>query len=410
MSKFTPYIKKLQFSSNIIDNEFDLKESGYENQPIFSLGYHYYTKQVREKMYDEELQNRKFYLIVNQFESDIPDYNENLNNVLSTKLKLDKGTNIFSRDLFKLWEMLVYFNLAEEKDFKSVSLSENGGFLQCINYFRQNYVKSKGDVYCYQGNSDKEVSECLKDNVKNNKLLKLKDGPLEQLNNSKYLSNVTAIEKFIKDNKLSDINLITANGVVEYKNNSHNEHQLYTIILGEIITALSIQRDNGDFVLRIEDCFTNITIKLLNILNDCYDDVFICKPLFSRSFNNERYVICKKFKLKSTVKTNLIKKLKLLLDNMNKVKTNNKYVLDIISNFEVNQKDQELIAGINLHLVGEEHLNINKIIDYKNKKNYFGEQYHKFRDIQIDASVWWDSKFIKSKINDFNETRKELVT
>ena len=133
MSKFTPYIKKLQFSSNIIDNEFDLKESGYENQPIFSLGYHYYTKQVREKMYDEELQNRKFYLIVNQFESDIPDYNENLNNVLSTKLKLDKGTNIFSRDLFKLWEMLVYFNLAEEKDFKSVSLSENGGFLQCIN-------------------------------------------------------------------------------------------------------------------------------------------------------------------------------------------------------------------------------------------------------------------------------------
>ena len=26
MSKFTPYIKKLQFSSNIIDSDFDLKE------------------------------------------------------------------------------------------------------------------------------------------------------------------------------------------------------------------------------------------------------------------------------------------------------------------------------------------------------------------------------------------------
>ena len=61
MSKYIPYIKKLTFSNNIIDNNFDVIDSGYENQPLFSLGYHYYTNQVREKMNDDELQKRKFF-------------------------------------------------------------------------------------------------------------------------------------------------------------------------------------------------------------------------------------------------------------------------------------------------------------------------------------------------------------
>ena len=71
MSKHIPFIKKLTFNNKIIDNDFDVIESGYENQPIFSLGYHYYTAQVREKMENNDLRNRKFYLIVNEFENDV---------------------------------------------------------------------------------------------------------------------------------------------------------------------------------------------------------------------------------------------------------------------------------------------------------------------------------------------------
>lgn len=49
MSKHIPFIKKLTFNNKIIDNDFDVIESGYENQPIFRLGYHYYTAQVERK-------------------------------------------------------------------------------------------------------------------------------------------------------------------------------------------------------------------------------------------------------------------------------------------------------------------------------------------------------------------------
>ena len=85
MSKYTPYIQKLDFTNNILDQTFDLIESKVENQPKFNLGYHYYTKQVREKMQNEEFKRRDYYLVVNEFENNIPNYKEDLDNIIPKK-------------------------------------------------------------------------------------------------------------------------------------------------------------------------------------------------------------------------------------------------------------------------------------------------------------------------------------
>ena len=63
MSNYTPFIKKLNFSKSIINEEFNLISSSFENQPLFSLGYHYYLNQVREKMESDDLQKRNFYRV-----------------------------------------------------------------------------------------------------------------------------------------------------------------------------------------------------------------------------------------------------------------------------------------------------------------------------------------------------------
>ena len=39
MSNYIPYIKKINFTSNILDVKFDVIKSNYENQPKFKLGY-----------------------------------------------------------------------------------------------------------------------------------------------------------------------------------------------------------------------------------------------------------------------------------------------------------------------------------------------------------------------------------
>ena len=127
MSNYTPFIKKLNFSKSIINEEFNLISSSFENQPLFSLGYHYYLNQVREKMESDDLQKRNFYLVVNEFEGDIPDFKEDLNNLIPNLLNFDKDTYVLSRDFYKLWEMLIYFDILNNKNITSVSLSENGG-------------------------------------------------------------------------------------------------------------------------------------------------------------------------------------------------------------------------------------------------------------------------------------------
>jgi hypothetical protein len=401
MSNYIPYIKKINFTNNILDVKFDLIKSNYENQPKFKLGYHYYTKQVREKMHLDEFKKRDFFLITSKFESIIPDYKEGLDNIISRKF----NSKVLTRDFYKLWEMLVYFDLLNEKEVKTLSLSDNGGFLQCIYEFRNYYYSSKKDTYCYQTKNDKEISECLKGNIKNNKIKQVSMVSEENLNISDLLLTKNAVNKFIKDNNLSNIEFITSNGTNNNFNNNL-ESNMYNYFVGQILTAINIQKLNGSYILRIEDCFTDVTLKLLNIIGSCYKEVYICKPLFSRSFNNERYLICKNFNLNESNKKKIINKLELLLDDINELYKNNIYLFDFATSFKYDLNLENLFSEINSELTALEHLNINKIIEYKNGKNYFGDQYHKFRDHQIEANKWWESNFIKDDKKLLDNTRK----
>ena len=358
-------------------------------------------------MNSSDLKKRNFYLIVNEFENKVPEYSDSLDFLVIKKLKFAKGEEIISRDFYKLWEMITYFDLISNKSIKTVSVSENGGFLQCISYFRDTFFKDSSDTYYYQSSNNNDSSNSIK-NIKDTKFKKINEGPLEMLDDESELANVDNIEKFIKSNKISsNIDLITANGTVQFKENSNTEHQMYKLMLGHIILAVSITNNGGDFILRTDDFFTDVTLKLINILGNCYKKIYVTKPLFSRKFLNEKYILCKNFNLQDSKKDKLIKKLKNLLNEINKI---DYYVYDIIQEYKINDDDRNAIAKININLVGDEHLNINKIIDYKNKKNYFGEQYHKFRNNQIDANKWWNDTFLKNKLSEFNNVRNILVS
>jgi len=168
----------------------------------------------------------------------------------------------------------------------------------------------------------------------------------------------------------------------------------FKLMLGIIIFALKTQKSEGNLILRFEDCFTIKTIKLFTILDECYDKIYIFKPLFSRSYSNEKYLICKKFKLNNVKKEKLINNLKNLLNSTLNLEKKNLHMNDIISDFDIPEKSLELFSEINRDLINSEHLNINKLIEYKNNKNYFGEQYHLYRNNQIKATEWWIQKFL----------------
>ena len=86
MSNYVSYNKKLEIDKGILDKKFDILESAYETQPIFKMGYTYYTKQVREKLNNNDLSKRSIFLITNNFEENIPDYDEDLNKLIPKSL------------------------------------------------------------------------------------------------------------------------------------------------------------------------------------------------------------------------------------------------------------------------------------------------------------------------------------
>ena len=323
--------------------------------------------------------NRIFYLIINKFEISIPDYENDLENKLKKKLKID---NFYSRDFLKIWEIFSFFNIVDEKSLKSLCLSENGGFIQGIYYVREYYFNNKNDKLSYEFKNKKEDFQ-----IKNNKFTKMdNNNPLEIFSISNSLLTVSDINKFIRDNKLSDLDLITSNGL------DRGESFSYKYLVSNLLLVMKLQNKGGKFILRLGDIYTNFTVKIINILYDCYKEVYLFKPLFSREYTNEKYLICINFNLSDKDKINLISKLEKLLDEFNK----NKFVItDFISSKNYDSDELKDIINLNNLLSNNEHNNINKIIEYRNKKNYFGEEYHSYKEKQIKNSDYWYDTFIK---------------
>lgn len=394
MSNYESYSQKLDLEKGILEKNFNVLDSNYESQPLFKMGYTYYVKQVREKLEKDDLKNRKIFLITNTFEMETPDHEEELNKIVPKYLSFEKDSKIITRDFLKLWEMVKEFNFLTEKSVKTVCLCENGGFVQCIYYYRVKYHSSKKDSYFYNGQTNKEINEFLS-KMSDIKLKKEPYSPNELFDNSNNLTNVKTIEDIIKKNKLSNIDFITANGISKYENVEFKENNFFKLFLGVTLFALKVQADNGSLIIRFEDCFTTKTLKVMSILNECYKECYIFKPLFSKLYSNEKYLICKNFNLSGKLKTDLEKKLTELLLKVNDIEDNNNHVSDIISDFEISDNVISQISNINSFLINQEHMNINKLIEYYNNKNYFGEQYHYYRNNQIESAKWWFNKYIK---------------
>jgi hypothetical protein len=220
------------------------------------------------------------------------------------------------------------------------------------------------------------------------------------------LMNVNTVKKFINvASKENEMNLITCDGDLE----SNNEHDIYRLLLGEIITAASIQKKGGNLVVKIFDTYTNITLKIICMLKSFYSEVYLCKPLTSRDFKLEKFLVCKDFKYsKGSKLTSILNRLTKLLEELNYIQSKGNYIFDFITDYKL---DDSLIKDMitnNITLSNRQHLSINNIIEYKNSGNYFGDAYHKYRDMQIDANKWWSESFFQEK-NNIEKVKKNMV-
>ena len=112
------------------------------------------------------------------------------------------------------------------------------------------------------------------------------------------------------------MDLITGDGGFDFSLDFNQQENTSTkLVFCQIAFALAMQRPKGHFILKIFDTFTKISLDLLYLLANSYDQVYFVKPSTSRPANSEKYVVCKGFHLSPLQTEELVRKCYSMLAN-----------------------------------------------------------------------------------------------
>jgi hypothetical protein len=326
--------------------------------PLFTLGFHSFLHRTRSAMgITKNLQTKiPFYYVVNPFENNISNYEDDINN--SNKIYL-KTTNDYSNEFNQLWEVLFIFDITKNND-----------TIQII------------------GDSDKiSFSE---DSIK---LFKQKTNKTTLLTKDKFVkgadiknNSCNLIIAYINSKSISDLNFI--------------EQETYLDLLKIIINILKNTADKGNVVLQLYDTLTITSLKMIYILQAFFEDAIIYKPFLSRDSDSDKFLILRNFK----PKYDIIKQLESVAKQIN----NNSYMSDIFPELVLPKEYLNTFKFINIKLVNNQQIMINEIIKYIKGNNYFGDKYHLFRNKQIECSKWWITNFYPPSVNLYEKNKETL--
>jgi len=415
----TPIVIKLpEIKDNIFDHDEEPVFSTNIDYPKFSLGFHHYIHQSKDKM--KEILNdfkskKKVYLVMNKYEPIIDDYDKAIGNVADTYFSLKSKPKILNNAFYKLWEMLMTFDLIPNNDkIVTAHLAEgSGAFIQATIMYR--------DMFAKNVNGDKYYALTLHpDDIKGH-IEPLDEAFIKHYKSekpSRFVQHRTFSRKMARGNKNKDngdltdpktiklftddlgdtkADFITADGGFNWTNESTQEQDAFKLIISQICVALKIQKKGGNFVCKIYESFSLITSKLICILLACYTNVHITKPFTSRKGNSEKYLVCIGFK---GINDKYLDKLENVLKQSYKNK--NKNIVNIFPKFDAPKYLLTTLTYINDVIANRQYISINEIVDFVNKQNYRGDEYHDRKEMQIKSSEFWIDRYFvdKSKLQD----------
>ena len=166
------------------------------------------------------------------------------------------------------------------------------------------------------------------------------------------------------------MDIITGDGGFDFSNDYNNqEKNAFRLIFTQVAYAVTMQKHNGHFILKIFDMFERSTIELIYLLSCLYENVYISKPFTSRYANSEKYVVCKSFKYNNT--DELSNKFVGVLKCFESLDFE-KYQISSILNLKIHSFYMNQIKEINAILAHQQIdniLNTIKIITHKDRKN-----------------------------------------
>lgn len=276
-------------------------------------------------------------------------------------------------------------NRKSQNNFKSFHLAEGpGGFIEAVAHIRKN----KNDEYYGMTLINNDV-KCP--GWRNSKKF-LEENPNVFIekgidNTGNLLSRDNFLHCYYKYKHSMD--LVTGDGGVDFSEDFNNQEFTATkLIIAQVVYALAMQSNNGNFVLKVFDTFSNATIDILYLLSSLYKHVYVMKPQTSRCANSEKYIICKGYNLDENQERieNIIKKIYGNFDHLN-----SNLHIETIFNFTYSRTFISKIEEINI-IIGKKQIdNIVTTLNLMMNKNFDKIDYYKKKHIQ--KCIKWCEKF-----------------
>ena len=433
--KYYPIGMKLHsLGAGILETKENVIFSKNIDYPCDSIGFTHFIHASKNKVKDMFKKfdggKKKVYLVMNDFEKYIDDYENSIGNASNKYFALKDKPEILSRAFYKLWELLFMFDLIDIKkdSFVSAHLAEGpGSFIQATMFYRDMFCKkgvSKNDKYYAVTLHPEDTTTHVPDIETKFVDYYEKEKPKRFILHKTYSKEMSGGNK-TKDN--GDIinpktlklfggqmdeyaDFITADGGFDWVNESVQEQEAFKLIFAQIVGAFKLQEKGGSFVCKFFETFALTSVKMLAILVGLYKEVYIVKPLMSRPSNSEKYVICVDFKFghKEDKYKEIDKKLSNMLKEIHKNKDN---IIDIFTDYDIPKHFLNMMTEINREVSNSQLWSLNNIFTFINSNNYYGDIYQSRREEQIMASEFWIELFYpdQNKLEEHKKKSKEIL-
>tara|TARA_Y100000389_G_scaffold155014_1_gene155618 strand:- start:659 stop:1855 length:1197 start_codon:yes stop_codon:yes gene_type:complete len=380
----------IKINSNNLKIAFNLKKEISENKHIsISHNTHKYVNVMKCQIdaHSQEWDEVKKYTNPYEFINTVIPY---------SKTCISKYKPI-SRAFFKLVEIYNIFNiLKNQNSIQTFHLAEGpGGFIEATAFLRKNKRDKYYGITLIRDDSNipgwKKCERIMRE-YPNITIERGVDNTGNLYNYKNYLHCV--------NNYSNSMNIITADGGFDFsKDFQEQETSATRLILTQIFYAISLQKFNGSFILKVFDIFTNVTVEMVYLLSCFYKHVFISKPNTSRQANSEKYIVCKFFKYVNT--SALFEKVINILKVLDEKIDLNTYYIKSILNLDIQHVYTNKIEEINTIFGQQQIENIRNTISQIINKNY--NKLETLKKHNINKCInWCEKNNIKYNSNPMN--------
>lgn len=179
----------------------------------------------------------------------------------------------------------------------------------------------------------------------------------------------------------------------EFKNKTPGgeEINIYNHIIETFMLCTSNLKNGGMMLCNIYQTMTLPTIKLLVLLEQCFEKVSITKPESNFGHSSESYLVCEGYQSSKAKKvidvvSSVVKLLKGLDD---------RYLNDLFDPIDL--KTMKNYTSIMEYINDRTHkqiLAVNELAVYLNESNFFGDKYHHYKQRQLRTHAAWIKKYM----------------